>query len=40
MVKAAEVRAQMEEIDRLFREMNKAYRKIERAENELWELEI
>jgi hypothetical protein len=38
MEKAAQVRAEMEEIDRLYREMDRAWRKIDNQENELWEI--
>jgi predicted nucleic acid-binding Zn-ribbon protein len=40
MVKAAQVRAEMEEIDRLFREMDRAWRKIQTQEDQLWELQL
>lgn len=38
MIKAAQVRAEMEEIDRLWREIDKAWRKIQDQENQLWEI--
>ena len=38
MEKAAQIRAEMEEIDRLYREMDRAWRKINTQEEELWEI--
>lgn len=38
MIKAAQVRAEMEEIDRLWREIDRAWRKIQPQEDQLWEI--
>jgi hypothetical protein len=38
MEKAAQVRAEMEEIDRLYRLLDRAWRKISVQEDELWEI--